>query len=43
MKEVMVIEFASDVSINDLNCIVDNIRLNHGYAIADIYPVKVVK
>ena len=42
MKQVLVMEFASDISIEELDNIVTDFRLRHGYAIRDVYPVNLV-
>lgn len=43
MKQVMVMEFANYISINELNHIMNKIYTEHRHAIKDSYPVNMVE
>ena len=43
MDETMIIQFAADVAIGDIDAIARDMYNRYGWAIADIYPAKVVR
>jgi hypothetical protein len=43
MDEQFVIEIASDVAIGDIDKMMQEIYAKYGWAISDIYPVRVIR